>query len=138
MYMYMYMCQMKEFKIIVRAQLPSVHTYIGTYHEVIFPLLHYICVICNNNQSSDDGHKFLFLNRKNRSYIQDYVMIADLVALGIVPLVVLVVLNILIFREISRATRLHNAISTQKRNNSQAVKMLVAVVGVFALSHSLR
>jgi O-antigen ligase len=65
-------------------------------------------------------------------------MIADLVALGIVPLVVLVVLYILIFREISRATRLHNAISTQKRNNSQAVKMLVAVVGVFALSHSLR
>jgi hypothetical protein len=81
---------------------------------------------------------FIYTDRKRTSYTRDYVVIANLIALGIVPLVILVVLNSLIFREISRATCLHNAISTHQRRNHSVAKMLIVVVAVFIICHSVR
>ena len=53
--------------------------------------------------------------RADPSYSRDYVLIANSFALAFIPTIVLIILNSLIFRTISKATRLHNAISSNQR-----------------------
>jgi hypothetical protein len=48
------------------------------------------------------------------------------------------VLNSLIFREISRATQRHNAISSNQRRDHSVAKMLIFIVVVFIVCHSIR
>ena len=76
--------------------------------------------------------------RKNQSYSRDYVLIANSIALVFIPMIVLLVLNCLIFREISRATQRHNAISSHQRRDHSVAKMLIFIVVCFILCHSIR
>ena len=55
--------------------------------------------------------------RENLEYSRDYVLIANSVALGFIPILVLIVLNSCIFRTISKATQRHNAISSNQRRD---------------------
>lgn len=96
--------------------------------------------------------------RTNPRYSRDYVLIANSFALGFIPMIVLIILNSLIFRwvevvlmfdalrvyllfvsrTISKATKLHNAISSTKRRDHSVAMMLIAIVVVFIICHSLR
>ena len=48
---------------------------------------------------------------------RDYVVIANSFALVIIPFFALIILNACIYRTINRATRLHNAISSNQRRD---------------------
>ena len=76
--------------------------------------------------------------RMNQSYSRDYILIANAIALVFFPMVVLLVLNSLIFREISRATQRHNAISSHQRRDHSVAKMLIFIVCCFIVCHSIR
>jgi hypothetical protein len=76
--------------------------------------------------------------RNDPSYSRDYVLIANSFALAFIPMTVLVILNSLIFRTISKATRLHNAISSNQRRDHSVAMMLISIVAVFIICHSLR
>jgi hypothetical protein len=66
--------------------------------------------------------------RKNPSYSRDYVMIANSVSLIVIPMLVLIILNSLIFRKISQANARHNAISSHQRRDHSVAKMLIIIV----------
>ena len=58
---------------------------------------------------------------------RDYVVIANSFALVIIPFFALIILNACIYRTINRATRLHNAISSnQRRDHKVYMDMEVA------------
>ena len=50
-------------------------------------------------------------------FSRDYVVIANSFALVIIPFFALIILNACIYRTINRATRLHNAISSNQRRD---------------------
>ena len=60
--------------------------------------------------------------RENLEYSRDYVLIANSVALGFIPILTLIVLNSCIFRTISKATQRHNAISSNQRRDHSVRK----------------
>ena len=62
--------------------------------------------------------------RENLEYSRDYVLIANSVALGFIPILVLIVLNSCIFRTISKATQRHNAISSNQRRDHSVIKKI--------------
>jgi len=66
--------------------------------------------------------------RKNPSYSRDYVMIANSVSLIVIPMLVLIILNSLIFRKISKANARHNAISSHQRRDHSVAQMLIIIV----------
>ncbi len=76
--------------------------------------------------------------RKNPGYSRDYVLLVNSFALAFIPMIVLIVLNSLIYRTIARATRLHNAISSNQRRDHKVAMMLIAIVAVFVVCHSMR
>ena len=55
--------------------------------------------------------------RKDVTYSRDYVLIANSVALGFIPILALIILNSFIFRTINQATQRHNAISSNQRRD---------------------
>ena len=62
--------------------------------------------------------------RENLEYSRDYVLIANSVALGFIPILTLIVLNSCIFRTISKATQRHNAISSNQRRDHSVSRFL--------------
>ncbi len=76
--------------------------------------------------------------RRNAQYSRDYVVIANSIALVVIPFFALIVLNSCIFRTINRATRLHNTISSHQRRDHKVAMMLITIVVVFVICHSIR
>ena len=60
--------------------------------------------------------------RKDVTYSRDYVLIANSVALGFIPILALIILNSFIFRTINQATQRHNAISSNQRRDHSVSK----------------
>lgn len=76
--------------------------------------------------------------RRDPLYSRYYVLIANSFALAFIPMTALVILNACIFRTISKATRRHNAISSNQRRDHSVALMLISVVVVFIICHSIR
>ncbi|CAB4065556.1 unnamed protein product [Lepeophtheirus salmonis] len=66
--------------------------------------------------------------RKSPEYSRDYVLIANSLALIFIPMLVLIILNSLIYRTISQATKRHNAISSNQRRDHKVAMMLLTIV----------
>ena len=75
--------------------------------------------------------------RENLEYSRDYVLIANSVALGFIPILTLIVLNSCIFRTISQATQRHNAISSNQRRD-HSVSTSVAKISHLYYLHTLK
>ncbi len=76
--------------------------------------------------------------RTTPGYSRDYVVLANSFALCFIPFLILIVLNLLIYRTIAQATRLHNAISSNQRRDHSVAMMLIVIVVVFIFCHSIR
>ncbi len=71
-------------------------------------------------------------------YSYYYVLLANTFLLCFIPVAVLVILNACIYRTITRATKLHNAISSHQRRDHSVAMMLLVIVVVFICCHSIR
>ena len=69
--------------------------------------------------------------RKDSAYSRDYVLIANSVALGFIPIIALIVLNSFIFRTINKATQRHNAISSNQRRDHSVSCILYTLLKNF-------
>ena len=69
--------------------------------------------------------------RKDSAYSRDYVLIANSVALGFIPIIALIVLNSFIFRTINKATQRHNAISSNQRRDHSVSYILYTLLKNF-------
>jgi len=61
--------------------------------------------------------------RKDPLYSHYYVLLANSFALGFIPMAVLIILNLCIYRTIAKATQLHNAISSNQRRDHKVSKV---------------
>lgn len=76
--------------------------------------------------------------RQHPDYAKYVVFILNFVVMGLVPVVMLTVLNFLIYRSISRATAAHNNISSAHRRDGTMARLLMAIVIVFLCCHSTK
>ena len=76
--------------------------------------------------------------RQNADYITYYILVANSVLLIFIPIGILIILNSLIYIKISKAYRLHNAISANQRRENSVAIMLMIIVLVFIICHSIR
>merc|ERR1719336_3239444 len=76
--------------------------------------------------------------RQDPAYAKYVVFILNFVVMGVVPVVMLAVLNFFIYRSISRATATHNNISSAHRRDGTMARLLMAIVVVFLCCHSTK
>jgi len=76
--------------------------------------------------------------RQDPAYAKYVVFILNFVVMGLVPVVMLAVLNFFIYRSISRATATHNNISSAHRRDGTMARLLMAIVVVFLCCHSTK
>jgi len=76
--------------------------------------------------------------RQDPAYAKYVVFILNFVVMGLVPVLMLAVLNFFIYRSISRATATHNNISSAHRRDGTMARLLMAIVVVFLCCHSTK
>ena len=76
--------------------------------------------------------------RRDPAYSKYVVFILNFVVMGLIPVLLLSVLNFFIYRSISRATASHNNISSAHRRDGTMARLLMAIVIVFLCCHSTK
>lgn len=76
--------------------------------------------------------------RADPDYQKYVVFVLNFVMMGLLPVILLSVLNFMIYRSISKATATHNNISSSHRRDTTMARLLIAIVIVFLCCHSTK
>jgi len=76
--------------------------------------------------------------RSDPVYKEYVVFVLNFVMMGLIPVLLLSILNFMIYRSISRATATHNNISSSHRRDTTMARLLMAIVVVFLCCHSTK
>ena len=76
--------------------------------------------------------------RDHRDYIAYYLVLSNIVFMGIGPMIVMTVLNVHVVRAVEKANKRRAKMTTRQQRNNTVTSVLVSVVLVFIICHSAK